>query len=56
VSWSIHYKPAAGRTLTETLPEVVAAAARQLIEDDLRNEPFRVGKPLEKPSFRDRTG
>ncbi|WP_280420569.1 type II toxin-antitoxin system RelE family toxin [Nocardia carnea] len=49
MSWSIHYKPAARRALTETLPEAVAVAALELIEGDLRQEPFRVGKPLEEP-------
>lgn len=49
MSWTVHYKPPARRALTETLPEVVAAAALELIEGDLRRAPYRAGKPLDEP-------
>ncbi len=49
MTWKVHYKPAARRALAETLPEAVAAAAVELIEGDLRDQPYRVGKPLQEP-------
>lgn len=49
MTWTVRYKPAARRALTESLPEAVAVAAVELIEGDLRAEPYRVGKPMQEP-------
>ncbi|MFL1376100.1 MULTISPECIES: type II toxin-antitoxin system RelE family toxin [unclassified Nocardiopsis] len=43
------YKSPAKRSLTEELPEAVAVAAYEFINGPLRENPWRVGKPLEEP-------
>lgn len=43
------YKSPAPRALTEELPEAVASAAYELITGLLKDNPWRVGKPLEDP-------
>jgi mRNA interferase RelE/StbE len=39
----------ARRQLSEELPEPIAAAARELIQADLRDKPHIVGEPLMEP-------
>ena len=43
------YKSSARRALTEELPETVASAAYEFITGSLKENPWRVGKPLEDP-------
>ncbi len=42
----VRFTSGARRALAERLPEAVAFAAYKLIMSDLRQEPYRVGKPL----------
>jgi mRNA-degrading endonuclease RelE of RelBE toxin-antitoxin system len=47
--YTIILAPPARRPLTSGLPEVVAAAAWELITGALAREPWRIGKPLHEP-------
>ncbi|MFC7382413.1 type II toxin-antitoxin system RelE family toxin [Sphaerisporangium rhizosphaerae] len=47
--YAILLTPPARRALTSGLPEVVAAAAWELINGAMAREPWRVGKPLQEP-------
>jgi mRNA interferase RelE/StbE len=46
VRYSLRLSPAARRALAETLPEQIAAAVWEFINGALRDNPYRVGKPL----------
>jgi mRNA interferase RelE/StbE len=52
-SYTLRTTPTVRRALTERLPEVVAAAAYELMTGPLLREPYRVGKRL-GPPLRDR--
>lgn len=43
------FQPPARRALAKVLPEPVATAALEFIWGDLRQAPYRVGKPLRPP-------
>jgi mRNA interferase RelE/StbE len=43
------YKSPAQRALAQELPEAVSVAAYEFINGPLRENPWRVGKPLEDP-------
>jgi mRNA interferase RelE/StbE len=47
--YAILLAPPARRALASGLPEVVAAAAWELITGAIAQEPWRVGKPLDEP-------
>jgi mRNA-degrading endonuclease RelE of RelBE toxin-antitoxin system len=45
----IAYKGPARRALAEDLPEAVASAAYEFVNGPLKENPWRVGKPLAEP-------
>lgn len=45
----VEFTRSARRALTKGLPEKVAAAAFEFISGPLRENPYRVGKPLREP-------
>lgn len=45
----IVYKAPARRALAENLPEAVASAAYEFVNGPLKENPWRVGKPLAEP-------
>lgn len=47
--YNLKYAPPARRALTATLPETVVAAAWELINGGIADNPRRVGKPLHEP-------
>lgn len=47
--YDVRLSPGARRSLTESLPESVAAAAAEFIHGPLAEQPRRVGKPLTGP-------
>lgn len=47
--YTLRWSRAAKRAINKELPEVVAAAALELILGALRADPHRVGKPLHAP-------
>lgn len=49
MSYRVRLTPAASRALANELPTKVAEAAIALIFGDLKQNPRRVGKPLEAP-------
>lgn len=49
MSYGLELARPARRALTDELPSAVAAAAWELIDGPLRDEPRRVGKPLRAP-------
>jgi mRNA interferase RelE/StbE len=49
--YSVRFSSAARRALTDSLPEVVAAAAYELIVGSLSENPRRPGKQLAEPLY-----
>ncbi len=49
MTYEVVFSRSAKRSLTEQLPEGVAAAAFEFIMGPLRENPRRVGKPLREP-------
>lgn len=47
--YDVEFTRSARRALTKELPEKVAAAAFEFISGPLRENPYRVGKPLREP-------
>ena len=47
----IRYSSRARRALTSTLPEIIAAAASELITGELSENPQRLGKQLSEPLY-----
>lgn len=47
--YGVRLSPGARRSLTESLPESVAAAVAEFIHGPLAEQPRRVGKPLTGP-------
>ena len=49
MTYAVRFSTTARRAITDTLPESVAAAALELIQGDLREEPYRIGRRLAPP-------
>jgi mRNA interferase RelE/StbE len=49
VRYAVELARPARRALTDELPVAVAAAAWELIDGPLRDDPHRIGKPLRAP-------
>lgn len=49
VLFQVRLSPSARRALNQRLPEAVAAAVLEFLDGGLRENPYRVGKPLNSP-------